>query len=81
MSTSDDDGPELTAHERRWLARFRRTVGAMPASLQAYVMEGGCIYFCKRGVSANEIAETANLNIRPCAVITDAHDDCNMGEW
>ena len=74
------DGFEhLTNKELRALKRLIATFQAIPPSLVCYVVDTAVVV-CKKGLPSDDFSLTvSNGQFNPCAVLTDAHDDCDNG--
>jgi hypothetical protein len=73
---SEDD---FTKEERNWISRVRRAMYEKPQHLHLYVIDGDSIVVCKEGVDCCELSASIDVEINPCAMLTDVHDGMGKG--
>jgi len=72
--------PDLTKEERNAIASLRRLAKRWPETLNLYVLDGDCLYACKKGVPSHDLCESISLHVNPGCVLTDLHDDHDNGQ-
>lgn len=65
----------LTAEEKRFVRRLKQLCQDWPKDLRLYVIDGGDITICKRGVSSDDFSETFGCPSNAGNYLSGLHDD------
>ena len=69
---------ELTAKEEAAITKLEKAISNLPDTLIKYVLDD-TMYICKRGVSCNDIGVAVGHWFYATNMLTDLHDDMDMG--